>query len=163
LQLIQDPEFRDIVPPLMDEEYSQLEKNIMEDGIREPLVIWNGIIIDGNNRFKICAEHGIHFETVEKDLPDRQAAIKWITLNQFGRRNLSPGNRSILALRLEPIFRERAKEKQKGGQGGVLLPLKSAEAIETRKEVAKIAGVGHDTIGKVLLTPVKHREYSRKN
>ena len=112
MQLIQDPEFRDIVPPLMDEEYSQLEKNIMEDGIREPLVIWNGIIIDGNNRFKICAEHGIHFETVEKDLPDRQAAIEWIILNQFGRRNLLPFQRSELALRLKPIIEARAKERQ---------------------------------------------------
>jgi len=151
LQLIQDPEFRDIVPPLMDEEYSQLEKNIMEDGIREPLVIWNGIIIDGNNRFKICAEHGIHFETVEKDLPDRQAAIEWIILNQFGRRNLSPGNRSILALKLEPIFREKARANMIATQNNKAgaATLKSAEQVETRKEIARIAGVGHDTIDKV--------------
>jgi 16S rRNA G966 N2-methylase RsmD len=55
-----------------------------------------------------------------------------------------------LALQLESVFREKAKENQRGGQGGVLLPLKSAEAnIETRKELAKIANVGHDTIAKV--------------
>jgi len=52
----------------------------------------------------------------------------------------------VLALKREEIISTKAKEKQKGGQGGILLCLKSDEAIVTNKELAKIAKVGHDTI-----------------
>jgi hypothetical protein len=49
---------------------------------------------------------------------------------------------------LEEMFRAKAKENQKASGGAV--PQKSAEpAIETRAEVAKVAGVSHDTIAKV--------------
>ena len=60
-----------------------------------------------------------------------------------------------LALRLKPVIAERAKEKQAeyfGNQYESGLPQKSAEVqkpIETREELAKVAGVSHDTIAKV--------------
>jgi hypothetical protein len=53
-----------------------------------------------------------------------------------------------LALRLEEAIAGRAKANQHGGQGGVLLKQNSAEAkpIETREEIAKLAGVSRDTV-----------------
>ena len=150
-----DKEFQSLIPPLSQEEYTQLEANIVSDGCRDALVIWNGVLIDGHNRHKICTEHNIPFQTIEKQFDSRNDAIQWIILNQFGRRNLSPGTRSILALRLEPILAEKAKERQKehgGTAPGKSLVPKSApviEPIKTRDGLAKIAGVGHDTIDKV--------------
>ena len=67
----------------------------------------------------------------------------------------SPETLSRLALRLKPVIAERAKEKQAeyfGNQYESGLPQKSAEVqkpIETREELAKVAGVSHDTIAKV--------------
>ena len=68
-----------------------------------------------------------------------------------GRRNLPPYVRVTLALELESTIAARAKENQQGGQGGVLLKQKSAEAnpIDTREQIAAIAGVSHDTVAKV--------------
>lgn len=40
-QLIIDPEFESLVPPLSQEEYSQLEANILRDGCRDPITIWD--------------------------------------------------------------------------------------------------------------------------
>lgn len=58
-----------------------------------------------------------------------------------------------LALKMEEIFKARAKENIKaGGQAGGKGPQNSAEALqpmETREEIAKLAGVSHDTIDKV--------------
>ena len=69
-------------------------------------------------------------------------------LNQFGRRNLINYQRSVLALEIESVYSERAKEKQREAGGAV--PQMSAKApIDTRKEVAKVANVSHDTIAKV--------------
>lgn len=80
-------EFQSLIPPLSIEEYQQLEKNIIADGCREPLVVWQGTIVDGHNRYKICTEHNIPFNIVEKQFDSEEDAIHWIILNLLGRRN----------------------------------------------------------------------------
>ena len=148
-----DKEFESLIPPLSDEEFKQLEDNCVKDGIRDPLVFWrvpNGddILIDGHNRWKIAAHHaGIPFETVHMTFDNRDEVKAWIIKNQFGRRNLSAYDRSVLALKLKPLIAEKAKGRQiQGGKEKVVQ--KSAQA-KTRDELAKVAGVSHDTIHKV--------------
>jgi N6-adenosine-specific RNA methylase IME4/DNA-binding XRE family transcriptional regulator len=144
-----DTRFKHIIPALSPDEYKQLELNILKDGIREPLVVWGDTLIDGHNRLSIAQAHGLDYATVNIDFPDDRTATEWIILNQFGRRNISAYDRARLALELKPIIAEKARENQRGGQGGVLLPQISAKATDTRQELANIAGVSHDTISKV--------------
>lgn len=54
-----DKEFKTLIPPLSPTEYEQLEANIIADGCREPIVIWNGYIIDGHNRYEICKKNQV--------------------------------------------------------------------------------------------------------
>lgn len=129
------------------DEFQQLKENILKDSCKDALVIWNDKIIDGHNRYQICTENGIEFKTIDKQFSDRQEAIEWIILNQFGRRNLQNFVRAELALKLKPIIQKKAKENQI--QSGGAVPQKSAKPIETRNELAKAAGVSHDTIDKV--------------
>lgn len=142
-----DSEFQSLIPPLSDDEYERLEKSILAEGVRDPIITWNGTIIDGHNRYNICDEHGIPFKTVEREFASRDAAKIWIIENQFGRRNLSKYDRSVLALQLEFMYAEQAKQRQRLG-GSEKVPQKSAEP-ETRDKVAAAAGVSHDTIRKV--------------
>jgi len=144
-----DNDFQSLIPPLTNEEYAQLEKNILRDGIRDALITWNGILIDGHNRFKIAQKYGLSYSTVEKNFTDRTDAERWIILNQFGRRNLSAYDRSILALKLKPIIAEKAKEQQIRKPESVLQKSAKQKPIDTRQELAKVAGVSHDTIAKV--------------
>ena len=87
-----DPEFASKIPPLREEELKQLEENILADGVViNPLIVWDGVIVDGHNRYRILQKHPeIQFTTYEKEFPDRYAAIAWICKNQLGRRNLTP-------------------------------------------------------------------------
>ena len=49
-----DKEFAEKIPPLTKEEYEQLEANILADGVViNPLIVWNGVIVDGHNRYRI--------------------------------------------------------------------------------------------------------------
>ena len=93
-----DPEFESKIPPLMEEEYRQLEENILQDGVvLNPLIVWNGCIVDGHNRFRIIQTHPeIKYTVFEKEFPDRYAAIAWICCNQLGRRNLTPQQKKYL-------------------------------------------------------------------
>ena len=92
LHLTIDPEFASIILPLREEEQKQLEENILADGVViNPLIVWNGVIVDGHNRYHILQKHPeIQFSTYEKAFSDRYAAIAWICKNQLGRRNLTP-------------------------------------------------------------------------
>ena len=91
LHLNIDPEFASIIPPLREEEQKQLEENILADGVViNPLIVWNGVIVDGHNRYRILQQHPeLQFTTYEKAFSDRYEAIAWICKNQLGRRNLT--------------------------------------------------------------------------
>jgi hypothetical protein len=152
MEITIDPEFKALIPPLAADELRQLEENILRDGCRDPLVVWNGILIDGHNRHEICTRHGLPFETKEMVFDDRSHAEEWIIRNQFGRRNLPAYERTKLALRLEATIAARASDKQKEegkSLGGTLCQKSDKGSIDTKKELAKIAGVSHDTIAKV--------------
>ena len=143
-------EFKKLIPALTKEEYKQLENNCIAEGIREKILIWNGFIIDGHNRYEISLKWDLEIQTETKHFKDEEAVKEWMILNQFGRRNLSNYQRSVLALQLEEVFSNKAKENLiKGGkvsQEGLQI---SAKAIDTRKELSKVANVSHDTIAKV--------------
>jgi N6-adenosine-specific RNA methylase IME4 len=146
-------ELESLIPPLSNEEFKQLERNILEEGIREPLIIWNGILIDGHNRYRIAQEHDMNYETLEKEFENINRVKEWMIHNQFGRRNLSNYQRSVLALQLEDVFREKAKENLKiynGNQYDAPCQISdNLQKIDTKKEIAKVANVSHDTIAKV--------------
>ncbi len=86
------------------------------------------------------------------EFKSREDAKQWIILNQFGRRNLSAYDRSLLALKLKPLIAEKAKAKQSEA-GGAVRQKSDKAVIDTKKELAKIAGVSHDTIIKELPIP----------
>ena len=145
-----DTRFKHIIPALSPDEYKQLELNILQDGIREPLVVWGDTLIDGHNRLSIAQAHGLDYATVNIDFPDDRTATEWIILNQFGRRNISAYDRARLALELKPIIADRAKDNLRIAAEMTNTGLQtSVKAVNTQKELADIAGVSHDTISKV--------------
>lgn len=161
-----DKEFESLIPPLSREEFKQLEENIVAEGIRDPLVVWsvpNGddILIDGHNRWKISAKHaGIQFEIVKKQFQNRTDAKIWIIKNQIGRRNLSTYARSeLVVMHLEPMLKGKAKENQ-GARTDI--SQKSVESHDTQKELAKAAGVSHNTIHEVKTIMEKADEQTKE-
>jgi hypothetical protein len=142
-----DKEFADLIPPLSAEERQQLEQNILAEGCRDPLVVWQGTLIDGHNRYEICTRNDLGFETVQMQFESRDDVKIWIIKNQFGRRNLQPYTRVNLNLQLEPLIAAKAKANQIRKPASV--PQISAEQIETRQEIAKASNTSHDTVAKV--------------
>lgn len=153
-----DVEFQSLIPPLTYEEKKMLEESILSEGCRDAIVVWNDTIIDGHNRYEICTKHGIPFETVSREFENRNDVIEWIIKNQFGRRNLPLHERARLALRLKPVIAEKAKSNKQEAANKMNLIVgnnvsteicENVLPIDTQKEIAKAAGVSHDTIAKV--------------
>jgi N6-adenosine-specific RNA methylase IME4 len=143
MQLTVNPTLKAFIRPLSELEFSQLEQNVLRDGCREPLSIWEkdgkSILLDGHNRHAICTKHGVPFKTVsiksvtlnDEKLPldSVERAELWIGQNQNGRRNLDASDRAALGAQLVPAFAVEAARRQKeeaakagalGAQAGVL-------------------------------------------
>jgi len=144
--LVIDAEFKALIPALSPEEYAQLEANLLAEGCRDALVTWNGTLIDGHNRYAICQQHGLPFQTMTHEFASREDAIVWIIRNQFGRRNLTNFVRAELALKLKGVIAAKAKANMSAGGKGdkILTPLN-----RTNGELARTADVSHETIRKV--------------
>jgi hypothetical protein len=151
-----DPEFRDLIPPLTEEEYCNLEGSVIAYGLLSPLVIWKGtdILVDGHNRYKICNQFNKPYTTKEISFSDREVAKRHIILNQLGRRNVSPESASKL--------RAEFAESISKGQGGNHNPdgmnqhknrSKSQNETltindDTASQVAKSTGVSRATVAR---------------
>ena len=88
--IIIDEEFRFLLPALDDDTFARLEESLLQNGCRDALVLWNGIIIDGYNRYTICVKHDIPFNTIDMEFDSREDVLIWIITNQVSRRNLTP-------------------------------------------------------------------------
>ena len=97
-RLIIDPEFRDKIPPLTEDEFSLLEENILSDGaVFSPLIVWDGTILDGHNRYEIIQKHPeLTYAVHRLSFANRFEALSWICKNQLGRRNLTPQQKKYL-------------------------------------------------------------------
>ena len=73
-----DQEFRNLSVPITDEEQEKLEMSLLKEGCLEPIIVWQGIIVDGHKRYKFCTFENIEYEVKEMDFATRDEAIIWI-------------------------------------------------------------------------------------
>ena len=109
-----DPEFQSQIPPLTDDEFKQLEENILKEGkLLSPLIVWGNTLVDGYNRYAILQKHPeICFSTMPLRFANREEALAWICKNQLGRRNLTPEQKKFL------IGKQYSMEHRKPGGNG---------------------------------------------
>ncbi|MCD7817661.1 MAG: hypothetical protein LUH07_01210 [Lachnospiraceae bacterium] len=154
--LMIDKEFADQIPPLTAEEYQQLEENILLDGeVINPIIIWNGVVVDGHNRYRILQEHPeVPYKTFEKKFSDRNEVMAWICKNQLGRRNLTPEQKKYL------IGKQYGMEKSSHGGDRKSMATKSSSQngnlISEKKTCEKIAK--ENNVGKNYV--IRAKEYA---
>ena len=105
---------------------------------------FENIVIDGHNRLEICKRHDIPFDTVEVDLPDREAAMDWMDANQLGRRNLTPDQRSFM--RGRRYNRTKKTKAQAGAIGGASQAADQMSVANTAETLAAQHHVTERTI-----------------
>ena len=149
INLKTDPEFQNQIPPLTDDEYKQLEENILKEGkLISPLIVWNNILVDGHNRYAILQKHPeIYFSTMPLPFESREEVLAWICKNQLGRRNLTPEQKYYLM--------GKQYEAEKAAHGGdrkssdAKSSSQSANLVDNAKTCDRIAeenGVSKDTV-----------------
>jgi hypothetical protein len=139
---------------------------------RDPIVITRDrIVIDGYARLELAKRKGIPtLNCIEVDLTPEEA-LEQLIRTHGSSRGLTDFVRIELALDLEVHFREKARTNQEAGgkdKGSSILTI--AQRVDTRREVARVAGVSSGNVRKVkrilthacstLLQAVRTREIS---
>jgi ParB family chromosome partitioning protein len=110
--IYQPHEFADLFPLMAPEEFVALKADIKAHGLRQPVMMFEGRILDGRNRFRACQEVGeeiIH----EEFLGTSDDALAFVLSANLHRRHLTAGQKAVLALDIERLEAERAKDRQK--------------------------------------------------
>lgn len=94
LQINKD--FVNLISPYTKREYLALEEQLLAEGCIEPIITWNGYIIDGLTKYEICLRHDIPFEVKEMRFSCKEAAYAFVCKNQLLRRDLTFETRKFL-------------------------------------------------------------------
>ncbi len=157
IELIIDPEFKALIPPLTERELKNLEDSLITYGCMDPLVVWDRIIIDGHNRYEICRSRNIEFKLHEMNFESRDEAILWILRNQLSRRNLNDFQRIEIVRKCEKEVKAQAKKRQgtrnelkehSGQMTGMLK--KGKESRDELGAMAEVSGKTYERAVKVI-------------
>ena len=133
-----DPEFRDAIPSPTDDEFNGLKTSLLKEGCRDPIVLWNNLIIDGHNRYKICTGNNLTFKTVDysQRLKTREDVIDWIYSNQLSRRNLTDEKRTYL-IGKQYAARKKREGEHTGNQYTKKMELRQNDVVPTPLPTSK--------------------------
>lgn len=99
----------ELIPAMSDAEYRELREDIEVNGLRQPITLYEGKVLDGRHRARACEELGI--EPTVFDYEGDEPAAYVLSLN-VKRRNLSSSQRAALAVEFLPQLEEEAKRRQ---------------------------------------------------
>ncbi|MBI1743888.1 ParB N-terminal domain-containing protein [Candidatus Acetothermia bacterium] len=100
-----------VIPAMSDEEYGSLLQDIREQGLKEPIWVYQGQIIDGRHRYRACLEVGIEPATREWD--GQGSLVSFILSLNLRRRHLSSGQKAALATEVLPHLEAEAAERKR--------------------------------------------------
>lgn len=112
-------EFANIFPMMGEAELDSLRRDIQENGIREPVWLFEDKILDGRNRWMACLTSGVKPPT-KTFVGSREEALSFVRSENLERRHLTGGQATMCGLEFEELFAKlkakAAEEQRKGGQ-----------------------------------------------
>ncbi len=159
-------ELKSFIPPLLDSELAQLKANLMANGCKDPLLLWETtkdviglgsedepayVLIDGHNRYGICKEFGITFNVQLLSFNSFKEVKEHMIDLQLGRRNLNTQQASYLrGLRYNTekndVIENLQGKKDVIDSDGQNVHLGKESKITTAERLAKEYNVGEKTI-----------------
>lgn len=140
-----------IIPLMSEEEYQALKVDVKENGLLNSIILYEGKILDGRNRYKACRELGIEpkYEDYKGDSP-----VSYVISNNVKRRHLTAGQLATVGLESLPYLKEEAKKRMSMGGGDKKSGTQNlADPItnqgESREKAAEISGSNKEYIRQI--------------
>jgi ParB-like chromosome segregation protein Spo0J len=155
-----------IFPRIVGGDFESLKADIKDNGLNHPIVLFEGMILDGGNRYRVCAELGIEPKTIEYTGAN---PVAFVLSENLHRRHLT----QIQQAAIVACAQDWSLAHSGGNVAGNNQHRKKEDGVQvnsnltTTAERAAMAGVGHmtqrraDTIAKAspeLARKVAHGE-----
>ncbi len=146
-------EAANIFPKMNMDDIAGLADDIEANGLREPIELLDGKIIDGRNREWACRIAGVEPEYVDIEVRD---AVGYVMSKNLHRRHLTTGQRAMVAAKVRDLYAAQAKERQRLSKGrgkkkvGKDLHTNKGKARDQAGKALGVSGVSVDKATKVL-------------
>ena len=146
----------DVFPMLPDDELQELAADIKENGLREPIKVKDGVLIDGRNRLKACELAGVEprFEELNGESPE-----SYILSVNINRRHLTKGQRAMATAMVWPEGRQGKKAtslKNNEVSGGYVRMARTV--LATMPELAKQVMAGIVSLNEAYATAQNQKQ-----
>ena len=118
---------------------NHLERTSEKNGVREPISLYNGQIIDGRNRYRACCDLGITPPTREWD--GNGSPVNFVVSANLHRRHLTTSQKAAVSVAIKTALETEARERQRmAGKLKEKFP-EAQEKGQARDLAGKIVGV----------------------
>lgn len=140
-------------PDMQEAQFKRLAADIKAHGLRHPIVLFDGAILDGRHRYRACIETGVEPRFTEFDGDD---PVEFVTSENAARRHMSESQIAFAIAAMKPYEERKARERMaaggagglgKGGAHGQHLPEGAARVNEI---LAEKAGIGARTVARAI-------------
>lgn len=100
-----------VFPPMGDEEYREFKEDISGQGLIDPIIIFQGKILDGRHRYNACRD--LQIDVWGRKWEGGMSPMDYVLSKNLHRRNLTPAQRATAAAKALDYFTESAKERQR--------------------------------------------------
>lgn len=129
----------DIFPLIDGQEFSALRDDIAAHGVREPVVLFEGAILDGRNRYRAAQAAGVDCPMTEYSGDDAAAFV--VSLN-IHRRHLTESQRAMAAAKLANLKHGGDRKRDQAEN----LPLEPQSRPVSQSDAARLLNVSDRSI-----------------
>jgi hypothetical protein len=104
----------ELFPLMAEPELGALAEDIRAHGLRQPIVMHQGKVLDGRNRLLACERAGVEPRFVEWRGTDSPAA--WVVSQNLHRRHLTDTQRKFIAAEAQKLYAEEARGRMEEGR-----------------------------------------------
>ena len=98
-------------PLLEGDELQELADDIRAQGLLEPIVVHEGMILDGRNRQRACELAGVE-PRYQEWVSNGRTPLEFVVAKNLHRRHLTPAQRAAIAAELLPELEQEAKARR---------------------------------------------------
>lgn len=140
----------DIFPEMSDIEFRELVEDIRENGLLEPVWVYDGQVIDGRHRVKACRELDIEVDIFEYD-GDESSIVSFVTSLNLTRRHLSDSQRAMIGARLTTLKQGDNQFTKDPPIGGTTSQSEAADILNTsQRAIQRASKVQRDGIPELI-------------
>jgi len=110
MERLSDHPLAELFPLLAEQDLQDLAGDIQTSGLKAPITIYEGKILDGRNRYRACALAGV--EPRIRQFPEGEDALAFVLSVNLHRRHLTESQRAMVAAKIARLPHGRAEKKK---------------------------------------------------